>query len=179
MEGLDLLDLSKKNSEFSKNSSEEKRLSVEKNQLSDNIILKVTQILENVGNSNFNIFELDEFIGKKCLFYISNSIFTSADLDTLYDKDKWKNFINAITDGYNREVEYHNDLHASDVLQTSFVFLTMGKLKEKLSLEDVDIFAILLAAACHDFKHPGFNNIFLVNTKERLAIRYNGKYIIK
>ena len=32
-----------------------------------------------------------------------------------------------------------------------------------------------LDAACHDYEHPGFNNPYLVNTKNELALRYNDK----
>ena len=32
-----------------------------------------------------------------------------------------------------------------------------------------------MAAACHDYEHPGFNNPYLVNTKSEFAILYNDK----
>jgi len=150
-----------------------KRQSVE---ISENTILKVNQLLqEEVQSPDFNVFELDEYIGRKTLFYITNAIFTGLDFVGYYDQEKFKNFMHKITEGYNRKVPYHNDLHAADVIQTSYVFLSKGNLREKLKLQDLDILAALLAAACHDFKHPGFNNIYLVNTKSPLAIRYNGK----
>lgn len=31
----------------------------------------------------------------------------------------------------------------------------------------------ILAGACHDFDHPGFNNLYLVETKDEIALRYN------
>ena len=167
-------DLQKTYSNFS-DSADEIRKSLETRKISENVILKVTQLLENVGVPDFNTFELDEYIGRKTLFYITNAIFTDLEFENYYDQEKFKNFMHAITEGYNREVDYHNDLHAADVIQTSYVFMYKGNLKEKLKLHDFDILAALLAAACHDFKHPGFNNIFLVNTKSPLAIRYHGK----
>ncbi len=139
------------------------------------VVLKVTQVLDNVGSFDFNIFELDELIGKKSLFYISNAIFTAGDMDNLYDRDRWRSFITAISEGYSRDIAYHNDIHAGDVFQTSYVLMNEGKLKERLSLQDVDMFSVLLAAICHDLKHPGYNNGFLVNSRAKLAIRYNGK----
>ena len=33
---------------------------------------------------------------------------------------------------------------------------------------------MVVAGACHDHEHPGFNNVYLVDTKDVLAIRYNG-----
>ena len=173
--GLDLDIVKKQSADLSiLDLKKEKVCSFEQIKISENLIQKVTILLENVGSPEFNIFELDEYIGRKSLFYTSNAIFTSADIESLYDRTKFKNFIYALTEGYSREVAYHNDLHAADVLQTSYVFLSKGKLKEKLALQDIDVFAVLLAAICHDFKHPGYNNIYLVNSKAPLAIRYNG-----
>jgi len=171
------LDLQKSYSDcsVSAGSPDSKKQSEETSKISENAILKVTQLLEEVESPDFNIFELDEYIGRKTLFYTTNAIFTALDFEGYYDQEKFKNFMHAITEGYNREVPYHNDLHAADVTQTSYVFMYKGNLKEKLKLQDLDILAALLAAACHDFKHPGFNNIYLVNTKSPLAIRYNGK----
>jgi len=150
--------------------------SLKQKEFSNDIIVKVTQQLEQVGDPNFNIFDLNEHVERKTLSYISNAIFQAADLDSMYDREIWNNFTKAITEGYSRDVPYHNDLHAADVLQTGYVIISQGNLKEKLKLQDVDIFAVLLAALCHDYKHPGYNNMFLVNTKASLAIRYNGKY---
>ena len=31
----------------------------------------------------------------------------------------------------------------------------------------------ILAAACHDVDHPGVNNIYLIESRDKLAIRYN------
>jgi hypothetical protein len=41
-------------------------------------------------------------------------------------------------------------------------------------LNELDIFAILLAALSHDFKHTGHNNTYHINSKSPLAIAYNG-----
>jgi hypothetical protein len=39
---------------------------------------------------------------------------------------------------------------------------------------EVDVVAVLLAAACHDFKHNGYNNTYHINFKTPIAVRYNG-----
>lgn len=31
----------------------------------------------------------------------------------------------------------------------------------------------ILAGACHDIGHPGFNNIYLIEKRDQLANRYN------
>jgi hypothetical protein len=38
---------------------------------------------------------------------------------------------------------------------------------------DLDILAALIAAAAHDFGHPGVSNSFLVGTGHSLAMTYN------
>ena len=40
------------------------------------------------------------------------------------EREKYINFINEITQGYNRKIVYHNDLHETDVLQTTFILIT-------------------------------------------------------
>lgn len=41
---------------------------------------------------------------------------------------KLSRFIGQIYKGYSRDVEYHNDMHAMDVLQMSYLFLTQGQI---------------------------------------------------
>jgi len=45
-----------------------------------------------------------------------------------------------------------------------------------LGLKELDILATLLAAVCHDYKHPGLNNIYHINAQTELALSYNGNY---
>ena len=60
--------------------------------------------------TDFNIFELDELIEKKALFYISNEIFLDCELYNVgIGEEKFKEFINQITKGYYRDKsKYHN-----------------------------------------------------------------------
>jgi hypothetical protein len=46
---------------------------------------------------------------------------------------------------------------------------------EKCKINDVEFMSTIVAGACHDHEHPGFNNVFLIDTKDPIAIRYNGK----
>lgn len=49
------------------------------------------------------------------------------------------------------------------------------KLDKIAELNDLDVLATLYSAIIHDFKHPGYNNGFLINTRSDLAFQYNGK----
>ena len=64
-------------------------------------------------------------------------------------------------------------------MQTTFTIFTQGNLKKKMRLTDLDIFAMLIGALCHDYKHPGTNNLFHINTQSKYAIRYNDTSVLE
>lgn len=66
---------------------------------------------------------------------------------------------------------YHNYKHACDVVATVFRFFMCLRCVEWM--RDNDMYALLVAALCHDIGHPGRTTPFLVETKHELAIRYN------
>lgn len=37
----------------------------------------------------------------------------------------------------------------------------------------MDISSYILAACCHDLEHPGLSNLFLIESRHKLALRYN------
>lgn len=51
--------------------------------------------------------------------------------------------------------------------------------KQKAKLDDLEFSTMLLAACCHDFEHPGFNNAFLIETNHELAVRYNDESVLE
>jgi hypothetical protein len=58
-------------------------------------------------------------------------------------------------------------------MQTVYQLLTFGRLKEEVGLSDLEMGAMLLGAACHDFNHPGVNNKFQIDAQNHLAMTYN------
>ena len=68
---------------------------------------------------------------------------------------------------------YHNALHAVDVMQGLVVLLATRGVAA--SMEPVEIFAGLLAAAAHDVGHPGRTNAFLVRGGNSLARAHNDR----
>ena len=69
--------------------------------------------------------------------------------------------------GYRRDVPYHNVIHAADVTQNLYTLLNVTALIR--SLTPVELAAAVLAAACHDFGHPGRNNGYLSKIRDPLA----------
>ena len=41
------------------------------------------------------------------------------------------------------------------------------------------MFGYVLAAACHDVDHPGFSNPYLIEKRDKLAIRYNDESVLE
>merc|ERR1712110_264665 len=54
-----------------------------------------------------------------------------------------------------------------------FKIILVAELKEIMS--SLELFALLVAAVCHDCDHRGFNNAFEVMSRSDLALRYNDK----
>lgn len=46
-----------------------------------------------------------------------------------------------------------------------------------MQLEGIDILSLFFSALIHDYKHPGFTNLFLNQTFSEVSTNYNGKYI--
>lgn len=42
-----------------------------------------------------------------------------------------------------------------------------------LNFQIIYIFALIFSSIIHDYKHPGLNNEFLINTYDNIAIKYN------
>ncbi len=63
-------------------------------------------------------------------------------LDTMYS------FLEKLYQNYNPLNPYHNFYHATDVMQT--VFLMLKKLKANEFMSNIEIFALMVAAICHD-----------------------------
>jgi len=133
--------------------------------------------LEEMHQNSFNIHRFTEKIGRKAtLSVMTISAIKQLGLDKEMKRLDWHRmttFLSKIYEGYRRDVEYHNDLHAADVMQMAFVMLTEGNLIEKAELQALDALAILISAVCHDFGHDGFNNGFHVNAVTDRAIRYS------
>lgn len=76
-----------------------------------------------------------------------------------------------------RPSPYHNSVHAADVLQAVGHFMMVPQLAD--AIEDLDGLSLLLAAAVHDFRHPGVSSNFLIATGSELAVRYNDESVLE
>lgn len=66
---------------------------------------------------------------------------------------------------------YHNRLHGVDVMQATNLISRNVTIYN--AFDDVVSVAVLFAAMVHDFRHPGYNERFLIQTNHPLTIRYS------
>ncbi len=124
---------------------------------------------------NFDPFELDLASNGHPLSNLFIWLVDEANLvDRLgLDVAKLRAFALEIEAGYNLN-PYHNRIHVCAVLQRVHIMLLEGGLG--LYLKDTSglyILAAYLAAVCHDFRHLGLTNDFLVKSSDNLATIYN------
>ena len=149
---------------------------------SPSIIARLNSQMTKIDQIDFDIFDLDDIVGKKTSIYIASEILSKFEIveNELVPPDILRNFLETIIEHYDRvHALYHNDLHAGDVMQTVFTFFIKGNLQEKMQLGQLDTFAIVVAALCHDYKHTGQNNIFHINSKSKIAMRYNDVSVLE
>lgn len=46
-----------------------------------------------------------------------------------------------------------------------------------MKFSQLDVFSLLLGAACHDYKHPGLNNPYHLNSLSEIALDFNGNFL--
>lgn len=50
---------------------------------------------------------------------------------------------------------------------------------KKGELDNVDLFSMILAGSIHDHEHPGYNNLYMINTSHEFAIWYNDLSVLE
>lgn len=101
-------------------------------------------------------------------------IFEEVNLNKL----KFFPFINRISMLY-KDITYHNRTHAADLAQTFYHVTTVGEMAQKTDMDKFELMAYVLAAACHDVEHPGFNNQYLIETRHAIANVYNDQSVLE
>ena len=75
---------------------------------------------------------------------------------------------------------YHNAAHIADVVHSTSILLT-GGLQDLVGLNDdsLCVAALLMAAAVHDFEHPGLTGDHLVATGHQWALLHNDRAVLE
>jgi hypothetical protein len=127
-------------------------------------------ILKRIGKDwNFNVFFLSECTATKPLQTVGIFCQQKYHLDSVLHINPvvLQDYFAALEALY-KPNPYHNSSHAADVLCSFLYIVNQTPLKDHL--QDHEMFAIILAMLGHDVAHPGFNNRFLINSRNSLAI---------
>ncbi|XP_055326825.1 high affinity cGMP-specific 3',5'-cyclic phosphodiesterase 9A isoform X3 [Sitodiplosis mosellana] len=68
-------------------------------------------------------------------------------------------------------VPFHNFRHCFCVAQMMYAITCRTNLSARLG--DLEVLILLVSCICHDLDHPGYNNIYQINARTELALRYN------
>jgi len=114
------------------------------------------------------------------LLVLAESFFLESGLDFAtrfkLEKNTLRNFLLQVSSSY-KNTSYHNFRHSCDVLQGVHVFITTFGAAKKLNF--LEVFALYIAAVCHDLGHLGLNNQFLIQTEHELALQYNDRSVME
>ena len=164
--------------------TEEQFISFEKEippaRIIDDIYQKNLNYFNNIDEKTFDIFEFEKKVGtENTLVLISKYIYNYFNFTDLVNQTKYDNWCDKIAKGYNRINFYHNDLHAADITQTSYIYFKFGLIHEIAKLDTFDILAVFMSCICHDYKHPGVNNNYLIDTNNNIALSYNDLSVLE
>lgn len=92
--------------------------------------------------------------------------------------DNLRAFIQVVHDRYKspNDVIFHNFQHVYNVLHIAYHMLRAG-LDQSFTV--FDVFALFVAALCHDIDHPGVNNAFMINSRSELASLYSNDAVLE
>ncbi|XP_035383691.1 calcium/calmodulin-dependent 3',5'-cyclic nucleotide phosphodiesterase 1C [Electrophorus electricus] len=140
----------------------------------------VITVLKHIDKWTFDVFALNEASGDHALKFIFYELLTRYDLISRFKVpiSALVSFVEALEVGYSKHKNpYHNLIHAADVTQTvHYLLLKTGMVHW---LTELEIFAMIFAAAVHDYEHTGTTNNFHIQTRSDTAILYNDRSVLE
>nr|XP_014345549.1 PREDICTED: calcium/calmodulin-dependent 3',5'-cyclic nucleotide phosphodiesterase 1A isoform X2 [Latimeria chalumnae] len=136
--------------------------------------------LKDVDKWSYDVFGLNEASGDHALKFLVHELFTRYDLISRFriPVSHLISFLEALEVGYSKHKNtYHNLVHAADVTQTVHYLLLHTGIMHWLS--ELEILAMLFAAAIHDYEHTGTTNNFHIQTRSEEAILYNDHSVLE
>ncbi|XP_071754578.1 uncharacterized protein pde1a [Centroberyx gerrardi] len=136
--------------------------------------------LKEVDQWSFDVFSFHEATGDHALKFLVYDLLTRYDLINRFrvPVQALVQFVEALESGYSKHRNpYHNLTHAADVTQTAHFLMLHTGLMHWLS--ELEILAMVFAAAIHDFEHTGTTNNFHIQTRSEVAILYNDRSVLE
>jgi len=126
-----------------------------------------------VGSWDFDLFQLSHESRHWPLFHLAYHLFfVRTNLIEILgiQNELMCEFLAEIDDTY-LPVAYHNNMHGADVLHGCNLIVENTSLLQ--CLNPGEYFSFLVAGMCHDLSHPGTNNMFQIDSKSKIALKYN------
>ncbi|KTG32485.1 hypothetical protein cypCar_00005604 [Cyprinus carpio] len=127
----------------------------------------VITALKDVDKWSFDVFTLQEASSEHALKFLVYELLTRYDLISRFriPVSSLVLFVEALEIGYSKHRNpYHNLIHAADVTQTAHYLMLHTGIMHWLT--ELEILAMVFAAAIHDFEHTGTTNNFHIQTRE-------------
>jgi hypothetical protein len=134
------------------------------------------ELMQTFGSWNVDVFKL-QIIAKTPLALVGyDLIATRLELLEQFSigNETFCNFLHEVECGYPAN-PYHGALHGADAALSVFYFLEEGGMRAALSLSEIQVLAVVLAALVHDLGHVGVNNQFLSASRDPIALTYNDR----
>ncbi|KAM4644015.1 dual specificity calcium/calmodulin-dependent 3',5'-cyclic nucleotide phosphodiesterase 1B [Amazona ochrocephala] len=128
----------------------------------------------------FDVFTLNQMTEEHSLRTIVFELLTRHNLNSRFKIPAvfLNTLLDALETGYGKHRNpYHNQVHAADVTQTVHCFLVRTGMLHYLT--ELEVLAIIFAAAIHDYEHTGTTNSFHIQTKSDCAILYNDRSVLE
>lgn len=121
----------------------------------------------------FNVFSVASLTGGRPLQYVALAVIDHYGLveRLSLSRDRLTVFLEKLEGSYYK-LPYHQSTHAADVVQALGVSMKLDGWSGVL--DDVDMLAVIIAAAMHDVGHPGVNNSFHCKAKTEAEVMYQG-----
>lgn len=128
------------------------------------------QFKDTLLSNEFDVYEFDKATQGNPLCTLGLYVIQKKGLieSLSLDIQKLVLFLGKIESGYKTKNLYHNNLHATNVLQLLFFIM-----QERPICDSILLLSVYVAAIVHDFKHMGKTNEFLIATSHFIANTYN------
>ncbi|XP_048341351.1 dual specificity calcium/calmodulin-dependent 3',5'-cyclic nucleotide phosphodiesterase 1A isoform X2 [Sphaerodactylus townsendi] len=141
---------------------------------------EVISTFKDVDKWSFDVFALNEASTGHSLKFMMYELFTRYDLMNRFKipVPSLISFGEALEIGYSKyKNPYHNLIHAADVTHTVHCIMLLTGIMHWLT--ELEILAMIFAAAVHDYEHNGTTNNFHIQTRSDVAILYNDRSVLE
>jgi len=137
----------------------------------------LNKLFSDIDSWDWNVFDYAKVV-KNPLYYLTRHMFERENLfsELNIPEKEFNRFIGLIEKGYH-DLPFHNKIHATDVLHGMNYLVKNPRIKAMCST--VDIMCCYISAIIHDYDHPGYSNVYLINIQDEMSILYNDQRVLE